>query len=110
MKILILFMLVMTNAYAGDMYLTCEDKDGDRFYSDYIMDGPAEVSFSDENMWGTNYSYEVLATMGETNKYIISKTLKPNTYNRKATTYTVITNSWSDEVRVSENISCALRD
>ena len=110
MKILLFLILLTGNTFAGDMYLTCEDRNGDDFYTDYIMEGPAKVEFKDIDIWGTKYSYSVTATMGDTNTYIISKVLDTNTYNRRAIVYTVITNSWSDDIRISENISCALRD
>ena len=110
MKSIMFLILISGNLFAGDMYLTCEDKSGDRFYTDYVMDRAGNVEFVDVNMCGTKYNYNVSAAMGEINTYTISKTLMPNTYNHDPIVYTVITNSWSDEVRISENISCALRD
>jgi len=108
MKKLLLVLLLISNTFAGDMYLMCEDADGDNFESAYIMEGPATVEFTDTNLYGSKIEYSITATMGDHNVFSITRRYVGS--NRDPKTYTVITSSWGEDFRVSDNMSCALRD
>ena len=111
MRLILVFIFISSfQINAGDISLVCEDIEGNKIYTDNVMDRPATVEFKDEDIYGTKYIYKITSRMGEVNTYIIVKTLFRGESDSEPTVYTVLTNKLTDEIRVSQNIICALRD
>ena len=108
-----LFSLLSTSVFSGDMYLNCQSPDGEFWVSSYIDDGKAEVNFTDDS---GRHEYTVSLAQEKfpdgysgKNIYTISKRCLEIS-DSGAYFYEVSTDNYDEAIHININVFCYLMD